>query len=175
MSIEIEAKIKVERLDEFPARLEKLAGTFLGQTRQLDTFFDRDDLSLKTGGCGLRLRREEAGGQAKTILCFKGPRQPGPFKHREEIELDVSPPDQAQALLDRLGYHPRRQVEKHRQSWRLENCIICLDQVAGLGCFIEVEGPDEKSVARVAAALGLDPADHIPHSYAALLARKTNP
>ncbi len=172
MSIEIEAKIKVDRLDEFPARLEKLAAAFLSQTRQLDTLFDRDDLSLKNAGCSLRLRQEQAPAQTKTILCFKGPRQPGQFKNREEIELDVSSPDQAQALLARLGYRPRRQVEKLRQTWRLENCLICLDQVAGLGCFIEVEGPDEPTVARITASLGLDPADHLPLSYAALLAQK---
>ena len=43
---------------------------------------------------------------------------------------------------------------------------------AQLGAFVEIEGPSEKQVGRVLAALGLEDTEHISASYVSMLAEK---
>jgi hypothetical protein len=44
-----------------------------------------------------------------------------------------------------------------------------LDELPLLGCFVEIEGPDDKAIAAVQTDLGLADSAHIVESYAALI------
>jgi adenylate cyclase class 2 len=172
MNVEIEAKIKVENLDEFIVKLEQLGAEFQKKVVQKDTFFDEPEGRLLHDDCGLRLRAQSEGANSRGSLCFKGARQEGQYKRRREIEFEVGDIAEAQELLKALGFVCTMVVEKHRQVYRLHDCEVCLDRVSGLGDFIEIEGPGETAISRVQAELGLGDSEHIRDSYAILLAGK---
>lgn len=172
MSIEIEAKIKVADISPTRSILGAFKAVSAGILHQRDTFFDRADHSLRNRDCGLRLREQSGSGGPQYWLCFKGPRRPSHIKQREEIEIAVADPATARAFLEALGFTAMLAVEKSRESFRLDSCDVCLDNVAGLGTFVEIEGPHAAAVDAVVAKLGLGSQSHCPHSYAAMLAEK---
>ena len=171
MPVEIEAKMRVESFDAVRAKLRDAGASGPVEHFEVNTFFDTEDRSLLAADEGLRLRRDRdvAAGLEKNVITYKGPRQLGPLKSREEVEVEVSDGAAAVTLLERLGYLLTLSFEKRRQSWALENCKVELDEVPHLGRFVEVEGPDEPSVMRVREKLGLASRPIVKSSYIALL------
>lgn len=108
-------------------------------------------------------------GSAKHTITFKGPRQHGPLKSREEIELGVTHAKDAIALLEVLGYRRVLSFEKKRQSWKLADCMVELDELPHLGVYVEIEGPKDDSVMKVREQLKLSDKPIIKASYVALL------
>jgi adenylate cyclase class 2 len=172
MPVEIEAKLKVDSFDGVLEKLRDRSATFAGDRVETNTFFDTEDRSLLALDKGLRLRvsRDVPTGQEQYILTYKGPRQHGSLKSRDEIEVTVGSPADAIALLECLGYSRMLSFEKKRQTWKLEGCTVELDQVPFLGCFIEIEGPREEAVLKVRDALGLSDLPMLKGSYVAMLA-----
>ena len=103
-------------------------------------------------------------------LTFKGPRDPGPLKSREEIETEVADADAVLNLLERLGYVTILSYEKLRESWTLDDCRIELDEPPHLGLFVEIEGPNESAIREVQQRLQIADASLIRKSYVRLLA-----
>ena len=172
MAIEIEAKYKVDRLENYAELVKQLGGRLHQIVLQRDRFFDRPDKSLLKSDSGLRLREQSCQSDATTSMCSKGPRLHGNYKKRQELEFEISDLLQAQQLLEALGYKQTMIIEKTRQLWQLDRCLVCLDNVTGLGCFIEIEGPDEDAIRASAQKLGLDKYPTIIDSYAMLLTEK---
>jgi adenylate cyclase class 2 len=96
------------------------------------------------------------------------------FKSRREVEAEISPEDFSNMvdLLGMLGFEKVLAFEKRRNLWRLDGCDVCLDQVPILGCFVEVEGPDEQSINGVLNKLQLSGIEHINKGYARLMRDK---
>ena len=172
MPVEIEAKFRVESLKPYIERIEQSGGEWIDELVQRDQFFDRADRSLLKADSGLRLRVEKGRKINRTQLCFKGPRQQGQYKRREEIEFDVGDGKMATMLLEALGFIKTLVVEKTRRLAQLDSCQVCLDEVNGLGNFIEIEGPSEAEVEQVAIKLALNEHRHITSSYVKMLAEK---
>ena len=172
MCTEIEAKLKVDSLQQVADRLAELGAEFLEEQLQKDCYFDDADCGLKKADRALRLRRQLVGGQEKALLTCKSGREKGRFKRRREIEFEVGDADSAQKLLSELGYKRRVVVEKKRRLWRLGGCKVGLDEVELLGDFVEIEGPDEETIAEVQRNLGLSDLPHIAKSYASLVMDK---
>src|SRR5207253_9124204 len=103
------------------------------------------------------------------ILTYKGPRQHGQLKSRDETEVNVGNPDEAAEFLQRLGYTRVLSFQKRRESWKLEGCKIELDELPYLGVFIEIEGPKEAAVLKVREMIGLADRPIVKASYIALL------
>ncbi len=171
MTLEIEAKIKVDSHDAVRAKLAELGARSLGRVLESNHIFDNAERTLLAGGCGLRIRicQAQEGNAPPATLTYKGPIQPGPLKQREEIQVTLDAPEAGRALLQRVGFVEVLRFEKRRESWRLQDCQVELDEVPYLGCYVEIEGPDEQSVRRVQEALGLAGQDTIRRSYIALL------
>ena len=170
--MEIEAKYKVDQLDNFAEQVKQLQGRLLQKVLQRDRFFDRPDKSLLKSNSGLRLREQRSQSSTVASMCFKGPRLQGDYKKRQELEFEISDHQQAKQLLEALGYIQTMIVEKSRQLWQLDQCLVCLDNVTGLGCFVEIEGPDENDIRTTAVKMGLDKSPNIIDSYAMLLTEK---
>src|SRR3954451_20722409 len=98
--------MRVDSFDPVRLRLRDAGASGPNEHFEVNTFFDTEDRSLLAADEGLRLRRDrDVGADAeKHVITFKGPRQPGPLKSREEVELDVSESASAVQLLERLGY-----------------------------------------------------------------------
>lgn len=171
MSMEIEAKMAVENLAATRAKLQDLGAQRIGSFAETNTFFDTEDRSLLTADKGLRLRlnRNTETGHEDHIITYKGPRQPGPLKTREEVELTVDGATEATRLFERLGFARTLSFEKRRESWHLDKCKVELDELPYLGTFVEIEGPDEASVLRVRQRLNLADCALIKTGYVGML------
>jgi adenylate cyclase class 2 len=171
MPVEIEAKMSVASFDPVRAKLRERGARHAGDHFEVNIFFDTDDRSLLASDEGLRLRleRDNASGHERHVITWKGPRQLGPLKSREEVEVEVVGGERAAQLLERLGYLRTLSFEKRRESWELDGCKVELDEVPHLGRFVEVEGPDEQTVLHVRDRLGLSDRPMIKGSYITLL------
>lgn len=172
MCTEIEAKLKVDSLQDPERKLSEVGAEFLEEQLQTDTYFDDAGEALKSGDRALRLRQQSAGQKENTFLTYKGAKEKDDFKKRREIEFEVGDGDSARMLLSALGYEKKLVFEKKRRLWKFHNCIVCLDQLPLLGSFVEIEGPDGKSIADVQKSLGLSDLPHVVESYACLIEEK---
>lgn len=167
---EIEAKIKVAALEPVAEALNTLDANLLREIRQIDTYFMDADGLLKKNDCGLRIRQEWIDGKQSALITFKGAKVNSPYKSRPEFETGVDDADITAKIFESLGYKKRITVEKKRIVWKLDGCDVCLDNVARLGCFVEVEGPDEPVIAGVLEKLELQDEPILKRGYAAMTA-----
>jgi len=77
----------------------------------------------------------------------------------------------AAGILAALGFIEAIRFEKRRETWQLDGCHVELDEVPHLGCYVEIEGPDEPTIRRIQADLGLADRPFILSSYIALLVK----
>jgi adenylate cyclase class 2 len=172
MAVETEAKLKVDSHDPVRQRLRDVGAAAAGSRLETNIFFDTPAHALRDSGSGLRLRLardDRASGEVKAIVTFKGPRRPGAVKSREEIETEVADPDATIAIFRALGFEQALSFEKKRESWRVDDCQVELDEVPYLGKFVEIEGPSEASIAAVQQKLGLIGTPNIQEAYIGLL------
>jgi len=171
MAVEIEAKMKVDSLEVVRERLKSIGATPAGEAIETNVFFDTDDRSLLAADKGLRLRSSIAqpSGAATHTITYKGPRQHGPLKSREETEVGVLDSKDAIALLEELGFRRVLSFEKKRESWDLGGCKVELDELPHLGLYVEIEGPKDDAVMKVREQLQLTDKPIIKASYVALL------
>ena len=163
--------MSVDNLEAVRERLRERGAARNGQYLENNTFFDTEDRSLLAADEGLRLRRMRnvETGSEQHVITYKGPRQQGRLKSREEVEVSVVGSDGTVELLGRLGYQRVLSFEKRRESWLLDGCKVELDEVPHLGSFVEVEGPGEEAVMRVRESLKLSDRPILKSSYIAML------
>jgi adenylate cyclase class 2 len=169
LKLEIEAKVKVDLLEPIAQRLDQVGASFKHELLEKDSYFIDSDRMVVRPGCGLRLRREKVNGNERAVLTYKGPKKKTKFKTRQEIEVDVNNAAMAEQLLVALGCYKKLTFEKKRSLWQLQQCLICLDELPLLGCFVEVEGPDEAAISDVLKKIGLSDREHINKGYAKLM------
>lgn len=171
MAVEIEAKMKVSDFTLVRQKLTELGAVGRGIVLETNIFFDTDDRSLLASDQGLRLRQKKhlGNGEEKYVITFKGPRQHGKLKNREEIELPVGNSRDTVSLFDKLGFHRVLSFEKRRETWILDQCMVELDELPCLGCYVEIEGASEEIILGVRDKLGLSDRPIIKEGYIALL------
>ena len=171
MSLETEAKLRVDSHEPVRARLRAVGATFIESVIEKNVILDRADGSLRSQGCGLRVRSTFAqnGGDVKVTLTFKGPAMGSEFKKREELEVRLDDAEAGLAILERLGFMPILHYEKRRESWSFKSCRIELDDPPHIGKFVEIEGPNERAIRDVQGDLGLGDAPHTRESYVQML------
>jgi len=169
---EIEAKLKVDSLQQIVEKLVELGAEFLAEQLQTDCYFDDAQSTLKNSDKALRLRRQLTGETEKVLLTYKGPKTKDNFKKRQEIEIEIKDADSAEKLLLSLGYEKALVFEKKRRIWQVGDCVVALDELPLLGDFVEIEGPEDGKISDVQKDLGLANLPHIQESYAGLMAKK---
>ncbi|MDD5459305.1 MAG: class IV adenylate cyclase [Phycisphaerae bacterium] len=172
MHTEIETKLKVDSLDAVKQRLIEMSAEFIEEQRQIDHYLDDAKRMLTAEDKCLRLRFQQAGDEEKIFVTYKGAKFAGEIKKRTEIEFGVDNFQAAQDMFLHLGFVKVLEVAKVRQLWRLGECEVALDAVAGLGTFVEIEGEDAETIGEVKQSLGLSDVVHIMESYAHLLESK---
>jgi adenylate cyclase class 2 len=161
--IEREVKLRFESADAARAAVAQLGATLhRGRRLQDDRLLDRDEHTLRSRGCALRIRRD---GDV-TVLTFKGPVMPGSMKMREEIETSAGDADVLTRIFEELGFEGRFRYQKYREDYRLAGVMVSIDETP-IGTFVELEG-DEAAIADAAARLGRGPADYVLGSYRTL-------
>ena len=167
--IERERKYRLAE-DDVP-ELRRLLATFgewVSREAEADVFFDHPRIKLAASDQRLRLRFHGEDGTRE--LTFKGPRR---FDHGDKLRLEVSialAGGQIEELLTHLGFTRDQQFVKLRETYRLGNAIVRLDELEPIGWFCELEAlTDDVGLDSVAVALRLDPRTLEPHSYAELI------
>jgi len=173
MPKEIEIKIKVENHDAILTKLKSVNAEQVTRLFETNIFVDTSKGKLAGRDSGVRLRSElnESTGEARVVWTFKGPREESAMKIREEIEVEVSDLDSALEILAKIGLRERLRFEKRRERWRLNDCLIELDELPTLGYFVEIEGPTEQAILATQKELGLDESTIEPRGYAAMVAK----
>lgn len=153
------------------------------QVRERDIYFNGTERDFRRTDEALRLRsvRRLPDGPWESLITYKGPKLDRVSNARTEYETGVSDGGTAQKLLEALGYRPLAEVNKVRRTYRLDQVTLCLDQVQGLGGFLELEllvpGEEQREAAveRLLALLeelGIPRGQLSRRSYLELLAEK---
>jgi adenylate cyclase class 2 len=160
VGFEVEIKFRADGHEDLARRLEEL-GCEPGEViDQEDTYLNHPARNFGQTGEAFRVRRE---GRFNRVT-YKGPKQGGPTKTREEIEVAFAEGAEAHAqmcrLYELLGFRPVAVLHKRRRPFSLVHqghaLEVVLDEAEDLGTFVEVE------------AIAADEAD-LPAAQAAVL------
>lgn len=133
---EVEVKAHVKNIGDLEDKLIALGCVFSEPLRQDDRVYTKKGDSIGASYRGmivLRIRNQNGA----TILTLK--QQQENEKDNIEREVRVDEPDQMHDMLTIMGFDEAIRVKKVRRHCRYKDTTICLDEVEGLGSFIEVE------------------------------------
>ncbi|MCU0859331.1 MAG: class IV adenylate cyclase [Thermoplasmata archaeon] len=134
--IEVESKFWSPGNDKVEKALLRLGAKKVSEGAMEDVYFAHPNKDFGKTDEALRLRKRD--GTAE--LTYKGPRMRMEHtKAREEITVAVGDPLAAQRIVERLGFQERHVVSKRRTTYVLDKLRVEVDEVEGLGQFIELE------------------------------------
>jgi putative adenylyl cyclase cyaB len=144
--IEIESKFKLLSnitSDNLIAILKNQLIAPISSKHQIDTVFllpEQVDAPIIPGSKVMRVRdvlNPETGKLQQSLMTLKIERQAKLVS--DEYEFAVDSGDMAHQMLTALGWQEVVTVDKVRLESKTEDYTICVDEVAGLGLFIELE------------------------------------
>ena len=150
--IEIESKFKLASditRDNLIAILKSQFITSISSKRQIDTVFllpEQVDAPIVPGSKIMRVRdvlNPETGELRRSLMTLKVEEQTKLAS--DEYEFAVDDGNAARQMLTALGWQEIVTVDKIRLESKTEYYTICIDEVAGLGLFIELEVLTEDS------------------------------
>jgi adenylate cyclase, class 2 len=197
MARETEIKLKIGDVPAFHRALKRIgarpAGPGTSKVHEDNVIFDTPQGGLAKHGQLLRVRTETPKGRGKSkdtrpkqrvVLTFKQPiaemagaeteiASDGPYKVREEIEVEVAEAGNLARIFEGLGMNGWFRYEKHRTTFRLPasktwatGLLIELDETP-IGTFVELEGP-AAAIDRAAQELGFSKHDYVLKNYLSL-------
>jgi adenylate cyclase class 2 len=100
------------------------------------------------------------------------------FKAREEINVAVENGQEFERILENIGFRKTAIVDKVREYYSFENASIALDEVSGLGSYVEIEvmrseseASETSTIERIAEKIGVG-GEQILASYLELILAK---
>ena len=152
--IEIEVKLRIKDVAVLEKKLLEQGYKSIETLRETDTYFDGGINGIKKSGQALRVRRTVncVTGKEHSAITFKGEKIDAVSMARLELETVVESGEAAERILCALGFYPVQPiVVKIRKILRNRDLCACLDDVQGLGTFLELEIMAESEEARPAA------------------------
>ncbi|MCQ8903027.1 MAG: class IV adenylate cyclase [Methanothrix sp.] len=146
--IEVEAKARAP--EDAEDRILRMGGILIGVENHEDIYFRSPVRDFASTDEALRLRIKDDG----VYLTYKGPKLDPATKTRLELTVRVDDATASERLLESLGFSRFAVVRKRRSKYRLGDAIVALDDVDGLGRFVEAEiSADQESPADKARVL----------------------
>jgi adenylate cyclase, class 2 len=149
--LEVEMKFPVPSVEPVVSRIQQLGATLTKTLHESDQYFNAPDRDFAKTDEALRIRRI---GAEHALVTYKGPKRDAQTKTRAEIEVPLGSGEQNvdafSRLLVCLGYRPVAAVSKDRRIYVLKRdgftLEVCLDRVAEVGEFVELEiqAPEEQ-------------------------------
>ena len=166
---EIEIKFLVKESKSVTEKLRKLGFRLAaGRHHEKNYLFDDPSASLQKQGKLLRLRKTPS---AQT-LTYKGPISAGSkLKHREEVETRIDDPEIFLRIFREIGLTVNTEYSKYRSVYEKEGFTVSLDETEA-GNYLEVEGPSDEEITKLAEKLGYSQADFIRQTYAELIGER---
>lgn len=169
----IEVEVKARAPEDTAERIAALGATLLVVENHHDLYFNSPQRDFRCSDEALRIRIKEEGAR----LTYKGPKLDKTTKSRLEMTVKIDNPQQMEQILSALGFVLSAQVRKKRAKYSYEGVVLALDNVEGLGSFVEVEAEGEgdyeeqrRKVLSILSKLGLH--ESIRSSYLELLEEK---
>ncbi len=169
----IEVEVKARAQKDTQEKIAALGAEPLKVENHHDRYFNSPLRDFRVSDEALRIRIKEEGAR----LTYKGPKLDQETKSRLEWTVKIDDPLQMEQILLSLGFELSAEVCKRRTKYSFGDIVIALDEVEGLGSFLEVEavgGADwemqRTRVLSVLTELGLD--GPIRRSYLELLEEK---
>lgn len=163
MHLNIEIKARSSRHDAIRVILESLQADFRGIDHQVDTYFECPNGRLKL--------RE--GHIEQSLIFYARSDQAGPKASEVYLHQVQEGPTLKETL--RAAYGVWKVVDKQRAIYFIENVKFHLDEVKGLGTFVEIEAIDEHGhigkdtlhtqCQHYMDLFGIQPDELISHSY----------
>jgi len=180
MPYEVEQKCPLAEADALRSQLARLVDKASESVEQVDTYYAHPGRDFAVTDEALRIRRSAQ----SAVMTYKGPKLDQTTKTRQEIEVPIEDgaegAKRCDALLQALGFRQVAEVHKHREQfrflWRDRAVEVAIDQVEGLGSFVELETlagdqaeiePARQAILKLAAELNLS--DFERRSYLELL------
>lgn len=146
-----------------------------------DIYFDNQQGDIRANGEALRVRetKDHLSGKRRAQINFKGKKLDDCTMTREELETGVEDGAVCRNILRAIGYMPAEPgVIKDRVMLQKGRLTACLDNVHGLGEFLELEiladSEDERETAlgqigNILNSLGYQISDTVRTSYLSML------
>jgi adenylate cyclase class 2 len=159
MHYEVELKFRCNELERVRGALVALGAASGDAVEQADAYYRHPVRDFARTDEAFRLRRVGV----RNVMTYKGPKVDATTKTRYEREAPLADGEEAFRAADdivrRLGFEPVAEVRKRRQAlqlaWHGLPVEAALDEVAGVGSFVELEAsvdaPDQNSSALDAA------------------------
>jgi len=140
--MEIEIKAKVKDLKDIRRKLIKFGAKSIRKVHQIDTYYSlyKRPLSKRKGGI-VRVRHNK--NMKQTLFEFDWAKN---AVAAYEIEVEVDSLENIQAILKKMKARKEVVVDKKREYFKKGILEIVLDDIRGLGKFVEIEiqGQDSK-------------------------------
>lgn len=178
--IEVEVKAKIENINSCISTFLENGFVKEKYVEELDTYYTSKFHDFKANDEALRLRESKnlISGKKEAFITYKGKKLDTVSMARKEIESAVEIADAIKEILESIGFEPVQPLEKTRVSLTKGNITVCIDDVKGLGGFVEVEMlvKDESmreealmDIEAVLGTIGLGMKDTVRKSYLSML------
>jgi adenylate cyclase class 2 len=147
MTDEIEAIFLDVDIDEVRDKLKALGATCkLPMSDMKRTLFDYPDRRLmREQNSWIRIRDEGD----HVSLTFKHLEE-GNLHGAKEIETTVGSYEGTVAIFDAIGMFKFSEQETKRETWTCGDCLVMIDQWPWINPYIEIEGPSEAAIRKLA-------------------------
>jgi adenylate cyclase class 2 len=134
--LEVEAKFAVPEPGDVRDRLNRQRVPMVRRQQERDVYYNAPHRDFGETDEALRVRYDDTG----VSVTYKGPKvRVGSAKAREEFNLAVASGETLEEILSRLGFRRAAVVSKVREFYEMEDVTVTLDDVEGLGTYIEIE------------------------------------
>lgn len=184
--IEVEVKLPIPDPEGVKNRILEAGFKEQRFIEERDTYFDNARGDIRANGEALRVRETKdcRTGKKQAQINYKGKKLDTQTMTRRELETGVEDGAVCREILQAIGYSPAEpEVIKIRTMLQKDSVTACLDNVRGLGDFLEleilVEGEEKKDAALgqikdILNSLGYQVSDTVQTSYLSMLQRKAD-
>ena len=184
--IEVEVKLPIPDPEEIKNRILEAGFKEQRFIEERDTYFDNARGDIRANGEALRVRETKdcRTGKKQAQINYKGKKLDTQTMTRRELETGVEDGAVCREILQAIGYSPAEpEVIKIRTMLQKDFITACLDNVRGLGDFLEleilVESEEKKDAALgqikdILNSLGYQVSDSVQTSYLSMLQRKAD-
>ena len=141
MNIEVEIKVKVENLKEIKKKVSKI-GKLVKAIKQIDDYYTPSHRNFFTQKPHptefLRIRTNPG----KIVFEYDksiNKRADGDHDYAEEYETEILDKKEFEKILGFLDFKKVLTIEKEREYWMCGKIEVALDNVKGLGSYVEAE------------------------------------
>lgn len=150
MSIEVELKLKIRDKAEITASLKQLGFIEEELVVETDTYYTAAHHDFAALDEALRIRTVENlhTKEQSAVITYKGAKLDQTSMTRKELETEIGDAETGREILVHIGFVPVPPVEKQRQYWKNGTITACVDNVKGLGDYLELEILADKEAQR---------------------------